>query len=34
LVSSVVAGGVVYVNSGCGAFASRTGNVLRAFGLP
>jgi polyvinyl alcohol dehydrogenase (cytochrome) len=30
----VVAGGMVYVNSGYGAFGSRTGNVLMAFGLP
>jgi len=30
----VVAGGLVYVNSGYGAFGSRTGNVLMAFGLP
>jgi polyvinyl alcohol dehydrogenase (cytochrome) len=30
----VVAGGMVYVNSGYGAFGSRTGNVLLAFGLP
>jgi len=29
----VVAGGMVYVNSGYGAFGSRTGNVLLAFGL-
>ena len=28
----VVAGGMVYVNSGYGAFGSRTGNVLLAFG--
>ena len=32
--SPVVAGGMVYVNSGYGAFGSRTGNVLLAFGLP
>jgi polyvinyl alcohol dehydrogenase (cytochrome) len=30
----VVVGGMVYVNSGYGAFGSRTGNVLLAFGLP
>jgi polyvinyl alcohol dehydrogenase (cytochrome) len=30
----VVAGGMLYVNSGYGAFGSRTGNVLLAFGLP
>jgi polyvinyl alcohol dehydrogenase (cytochrome) len=30
----VIAGGQVYVNSGYGAFGSRTGNVLLAFGLP
>jgi polyvinyl alcohol dehydrogenase (cytochrome) len=30
----VVAGGMVYVSSGYGAFGSRTGNVLLAFGLP
>ena len=28
------AGGMVYVNSGYGAFGSRTGNLLLAFGLP
>ena len=30
----VVAGGMVCVNSGYGAFGSRTGNVLLALGLP
>ena len=30
----VVVGGMVYVNSGYGAFGLRTGNVLLAFGLP
>jgi polyvinyl alcohol dehydrogenase (cytochrome) len=30
----VVVGGMLYVNSGYGAFGSRTGNVLMAFGLP
>jgi polyvinyl alcohol dehydrogenase (cytochrome) len=30
----VIAAGMVYVNSGYGAFGSRTGNVLMAFGLP
>ena len=30
----VIVGGMVYVNSGYGAFGSRTGNVLLAFGLP
>jgi len=30
----VVAGGMLYVNSGYGAFGGRTGNVLLAFGLP
>lgn len=30
----VVAGGMLYVNSGYGAFGARTGNVLLAFGLP
>ena len=30
----VVVDGMVYVNSGYGAFGSRTGNVLMAFGLP
>jgi polyvinyl alcohol dehydrogenase (cytochrome) len=29
----VVVGGMVYVNSGYGAFGSRTGNVLLAFGV-
>jgi polyvinyl alcohol dehydrogenase (cytochrome) len=29
----VVAGGMLYVNSGYGAFGSRTGNVLMAFGV-
>jgi len=29
----VVVGGMLYVNSGYGAFGSRTGNVLLAFGL-
>ena len=29
----VVAGGMVYVNSGYGAFGGRPGNVLLAFGL-
>jgi polyvinyl alcohol dehydrogenase (cytochrome) len=30
----VVVGGMLYVNSGYGAFGSRVGNVLLAFGLP
>ena len=30
----VVVGGMLYVNSGYGAFGARTGNVLLAFGLP
>jgi polyvinyl alcohol dehydrogenase (cytochrome) len=30
----VVAGGMVFVNSGYGAFGGRPGNVLLAFGLP
>jgi polyvinyl alcohol dehydrogenase (cytochrome) len=30
----VVAGGMVYVNSGYGAFGLRPGNVLLAFGVP
>jgi len=30
----VVVGGMLYVNSGYGAFGARTGNVLPAFGLP
>ncbi len=30
----VVVGGIVYVNSGYGAFGSRPGNVLLAFGQP
>lgn len=30
----VVVGGMLYVNSGYGAFGSRTGNVLLAFALP
>jgi polyvinyl alcohol dehydrogenase (cytochrome) len=29
----VVAGGMVYVNSGYGGFGGRAGNVLLAFGL-
>jgi polyvinyl alcohol dehydrogenase (cytochrome) len=29
----VVAGGMVYVNSGYGVFGLRPGNVLLAFGL-
>jgi polyvinyl alcohol dehydrogenase (cytochrome) len=29
--AAVVVGGMVYVNSGYGAFGSRTGNVLLAF---
>ena len=29
----VVAGGMVYVNSGYGAFGGRPGNVLLAFGV-
>jgi len=28
-----IAGGMVYVNSGYGAFGGRPGNVLLAFGL-
>jgi polyvinyl alcohol dehydrogenase (cytochrome) len=30
---AVVVGGMVYVNSGYGAFGGRAGNVLLAFGL-
>jgi polyvinyl alcohol dehydrogenase (cytochrome) len=30
----VVAGGMVFVSSGYGAFGGRPGNVLLAFGLP
>jgi hypothetical protein len=30
----VVAGGMLYVNSGYGAFGGRPGNVLLAFGIP
>jgi polyvinyl alcohol dehydrogenase (cytochrome) len=30
---AIVAGGMVYVNSGYGAFGGRPGNVLLAFGL-
>jgi polyvinyl alcohol dehydrogenase (cytochrome) len=30
----VVVGGMVFVNSGYGAFQGRPGNVLLAFGLP